>query len=197
MEKNIEIMFKFRDINNNMVNQLRNIDYPSWDVVWNKNPTAHYFVPQMIPDKKRLLFSWLAPKFEVSDTNYEEMIDIACTYLKGLDCSMNNNLFKELIESYPTEAKEYLYEVYAQYGAFSNFVLKLNDSHLPILSNFIISKFTDKQLRMHGCMCTAKPPSSSPSHSSTLSLDQLKSIPRLGPGIRSLDKLKAIMGEKN
>lgn len=195
MEKNIEIMFKFRDINNNMVNQLRNIDYPSWDIVWNKNPTAHYFVPQMIPEKKALLFSWLSSK--VSDTNYEEMIDIACTYLKGLDCSMNNGLFKELIESYPTEAKEYLYELYSQYGTFSYFVLKLNDSHLPILSKFIISKFTDKELRMHGCMCTVKPPSASPSHSSTLSLEQLKSIPRLGPGIRSMDRLRAIMGEKN
>jgi hypothetical protein len=200
METILDVMFKLRNINMYMENKLQSMEVEKWNTHWYKNPNLHAFLPHFTNSEKReRFFNWLSMTFNIPAENHIHNISMACSYKKGIDIVMNREKVENMINSLSFDDKQSLLTLFNEQKTFMNFLSGVDPSLLPEIFEYISKNVKESELTAHGCFCNFQPPSSitSPSHSSTLSLEQLKSIPRLGPGIRSMDRLRAIMGEKN
>lgn len=200
MEKTLDVMYKIRNINMFMENKLQSLQVDKWNNYWYKNQNLHAFLPNLKnEEKKQRLFKWISDFFQIPEENHENNIAMACSYKKGIDIVMNREKVENMINSLSIDDKQSLLTLFNEQKTFMKFLNSVNPSLLPEIFSYISKNVKESEITAYGCCCHSsfEPSLQSPFHSSSLSLDQLKSIPKLGPGIRSMDKLKAIMGEKN
>jgi hypothetical protein len=197
MQTDLEYMFNLFYLNNNMVNQLRNLDIPEWDIHWNKNPSAHSYIPFIKNiNHKNLLFGWMSSKFNVPRDNIENAISTSCTLLKGLDSKMDEKYVSEMLSSVFPDRYEQLLTLFQKTKSFSKFINHINPLLYSDIIKWLVKIFNSNDLTSFGCCCSIPPVVKLPQPNHSFSVDQLRSMPKIGQGIRSYDHLKSIMGEK-